>query len=161
MSVPGTDFLRKFRRCSNRERLMLAEALLLLLVAALTLRFVPFRRVGSLISGSVNVLPDAQRRTDIAWLVAWAVDRAAKRSPLRSMCFERGLAAQWMLRRRGVDGTLFFGVAPRPMGQKALDAHVWVRAEGLDVTGTPAPGQYAVLATFPAGRQGAEGAIAA
>lgn len=161
MTLPGSDFVTKFGRFSNRDRFALAEAMVLVFLAALVLRVVPFRKLGALVSRPVKPLSDDALRAELADMVCWAVDRAAKRSPLRSLCFERGIAAQWMLRRRGVDGTLFFGVAPRPMGDKALDAHVWVQAEGLDVTGTPATGRYAVLATFPAGRQDNDGVVAA
>lgn len=146
------SLIAKARRCTAQERALLVEALALLVLAAPLLRVVPFRIIGQLAS---RPLPHRTPRPPLhdaalADLVGWAVDRAARRSPLRALCFERGIAAQWMLRRRGIDATLFYGAAPRANGPRPIDAHVWVRAAGMDVCGTPEPGRYAVLATFPA-----------
>lgn len=157
----GAGFWTKLRRCDWQERAALAEALALLIVASALLRLLPFRLVGRLASATAAAAPDEARRTFDVSLVGWAVDRAAKRSPLRAMCIERGLAASWMLRRRGIDATLFYGVAPRRDGRTGIEAHVWVQDRGIDVTGTPEPGRYAVLASFPAGRIGPAGASAA
>ncbi len=150
--MTDAGFWTKLRRCDWQDRAALAEALALLVVASALLRLLPFRLVGRLASATAAAAPDDARRTHAVALVRWAVDRAAKRSPLRAMCIERGLAAAWMLRRRGIDATLFYGVAPRREGRGGIEAHVWVQHRGLDVSGTPEPGRYAVLATFPAGR---------
>ena len=53
------------------------------------------------------------------------------------------------LRRRGVDSTMFYGVAPATQ-DKPLSAHVWVRCGELDVLGTELASSFALLATFPA-----------
>ncbi len=90
---------------------------------------------------------DAARRKESIGLVTWAVDRAAKRSPFRALCFERGLAATRMLDRRGIPSTLYYGVAYDDHG--AIDAHVWVLADGLGVTGAANAHAYKVLAQFP------------
>jgi len=63
------------------------------------------------------------------------------------MCFEQGLAAQLMLRRRGIASVLYFGVAPND--QNGLAAHVWVRDGDVDVVGGESASEFAVLATFP------------
>lgn len=145
-------FLTKFRRFSWEERLALVEALALLALCAPLVRHVSLVRLGRMASRRIpRPLPPGPRRDDLDGMVGWAIDRAAKRSRLRALCFERGLAAQIMLRRRGIDSTLFYGV--RPGSDKPLDAHVWVLDRGFDVTGTPAAGRYATLATFPAGRE--------
>ena len=89
----------------------------------------------------------AVRRRELIELVTWAVDRAAKRSPFRSLCFERGLAAKRMLDRRGILATLYYGVTYDEHG--AIDAHVWVIADGLGVTGAANAHHYTVLAQFP------------
>ncbi|MEO0031216.1 MAG: hypothetical protein RIS94_974 [Pseudomonadota bacterium] len=153
------NLLAKLRRCPPADRALLAEAFVLLLIAAPLLRLLHFRTIGRLVS---RALPGPPRH-DPALIrrIGWAVDRAARRSPLRALCFEQGLAAQWMLRRRGIDSTLLFGAAPRANGARPIDAHVWVQSAGQDVCGTPEPGRYAVLATFPAGRTTQAGAAPA
>jgi hypothetical protein len=63
------------------------------------------------------------------------------------MCFEQGLAAQFMLRRRGIPSVIYYGVAPDD--QRGLSAHVWVSDGDIDVVGGEVASRYAVLATFP------------
>jgi hypothetical protein len=63
------------------------------------------------------------------------------------MCFQQGLAAQFMLRRRGVPSVLYYGAATDD--RSGLSAHVWVRASGVDVIGGEIASRFAVLMTFP------------
>jgi hypothetical protein len=52
-----------------------------------------------------------------------------------------------MLRRRGIDSTLYFGAARSP--EKGLQAHVWVKTGELEVIGCEEAADFAVLAAFP------------
>jgi hypothetical protein len=72
--------------------------------------------------------------------------------PTRALCFERGLAAHLMLRRRGIDSTLVYGVAPGDSDGSVLRAHVWVHVDSVEVTGGGDLTGYAPLASFPSGR---------
>jgi hypothetical protein len=63
------------------------------------------------------------------------------------MCFEQGIAAQLMLRRRGIPSVLYYGAAQD--GQSGLHAHVWVRDGDFDVIGGEIANNFATLVTFP------------
>jgi hypothetical protein len=52
-----------------------------------------------------------------------------------------------MLRRQGIASVMSYGAAPDP--QSGLSAHVWLRADDIDVVGGEIASRYAVLATFP------------
>lgn len=146
------SLLRKFARLNLPDALLLAEAMTSIMAAAIIIRLTPFPVLGRLASWPIRrpVTDKAKRETMIDDII-WALSAAAKRSPFRAMCFECGLTAQTMLRRRGVNSVLYFGVAP---GQKkALDAHVWVIADDTNVTGAGIAHQYATLAQFPADEQ--------
>ena len=69
------------------------------------------------------------------------------------MCFEQGLAAQFMLRRRRIATKLFYGAAFEEGG--GLIAHVWVKDGDLKIVGGEIASRFAVLATFPAPLAGA------
>lgn len=79
-----------------------------------------------------------------------AVELVARRSPVRAMCIEMGIAAQWMLRRRGVDAYLHYGIRQEP---EELKAHVWVTVEGKGVLGSREADGFALVGTFPDERQ--------
>jgi hypothetical protein len=56
------------------------------------------------------------------------------------------LAARIMLKRRGVDSVLHFGAR---IGQdKPIDAHAWLDAAGVEVTGYPVANTFAEIACF-------------
>jgi hypothetical protein len=63
------------------------------------------------------------------------------------MCFQQGLAAQLMLRRRGIPSVLYYGAAQDD--KSGLYAHVWVRDGDVDVIGGEIAHRFAILAAFP------------
>lgn len=143
------SLLQKFARLTLSDALYLTEAQLLVMAAAIVIRLAPFPVLGRLASWPIRKpLTDPAKRATAIDTTIWALNAAAKRSPFRALCFERGLTAQTMLRRRGVSSVLYFGVAPGV--EKALDAHVWVLADEINVTGASIAHQYATLAQFPA-----------
>ena len=77
----------------------------------------------------------------------WAVEAAARRLPWRTMCIEKGLAAQHLLRKSGVDARLHYGARHNPDCGK-LEAHVWVSVDGKTIIGDQSPLQFAELATY-------------
>lgn len=136
----------RWRRLSWAERRLLAEAVVALAASALMVALLPFRRV----TGSVRPLrgetADPETQALLARRVAWAVAAAGRRVPWRAKCLEQGVAAHWLLRRRGVPAVLHYGVARQPGG---LLAHAWVRAGAIDVVGCENAGDFTELAQFP------------
>jgi transglutaminase superfamily protein len=129
-------------------RLVLFEAVFSLLVAGVALSVLPFRHVGFLAASPTRrPAPSDQERTMQVRRIRWAITTAARWVPWRAMCFQQGLAAQFMLRRRSIPSVLYYGAAPDD--QRGLSAHVWVRDRDMDVIGGEVASYYAVLATFP------------
>ena len=143
--MPAPAALLRFRSLAWRERLLLGEALAALALASLAIALLPFRAVAAAASrgrarGEADAeTVDAVRRAVEAW---------ARRVPWRAVCFQRGLAVHWMLRRRGIGSLLHYGV--RQGEDRKLAAHVWVSAGGRDAIGGKEAAGYACLATFPA-----------
>jgi len=74
--------------------------------------------------------------------------RASRRLPWHTVCFHEGLAAHWMLRRRGLPSRLHYGI--RQQGDR-LTAHVWVDVAGSAVIGEEKPGTaHSRVAVYPA-----------
>jgi hypothetical protein len=124
------------------------EAVAWLVLAGLALRALTFARVAALAGGP----PSSGRATGTddgtADRIGWAVEAAARRLAWRPLCFERGLAAHMMLRRRGQPSVLHYGA--RSDGSLGPSAHVWVRLGARDVVGGEEAALFATLATFPA-----------
>jgi hypothetical protein len=147
--------LRRFARIGGRRRALLLEAvfwLALARAAVLTVRFSRIaRRLGAftppaegLARGAPPDPPSAQRA--LAGEIGWAVTRAARHVPFKAVCLPQAMAAQRMLRRRGITAVLFFGVARDAGG--AVESHAWLLAAGVEVTGYPVANDFTAISCF-------------
>jgi hypothetical protein len=137
---------RRRARRGTSDLLLLAEGLATLAGASVAIRLLPFRRVAAAASrgaAAPGPAPDDARMRKLRW----AVEAWGRRAPWRAVCFQRGLALHIMLRRRGIDSRLHYGVSPT--GKAGLSAHVWISVGGRTWLGGEEAGRFALLATFP------------
>jgi hypothetical protein len=79
--------------------------------------------------------------------VGWAIHGAAGRTPTNSNCYPQALTAWWLLHRKHIPTTFYYGAAFEEDGT-ALQAHVWVRCGPLIVTGGGPRRRFAPLTWF-------------
>jgi hypothetical protein len=144
--VARTGLLRRAWRLGGSNWRLLGEALVLLAAASAAIRLFPFRRTAALMSRSRLAIRESAGDRLINQC-RWAVNAWADRVPWRAVCFQRGLALQLMLRRRGIPALLHYGVMQD--GERGLQAHVWVSVNGRAVQGGEEAAGFACLATFP------------
>lgn len=126
----------------------LVEAGVLLVLAAGAIKLLRFEQVGRLASrDGPRSDPVSRDSHQMVRRIRWATQAVARRLPFRAKCFETGLAAQWMLQRRGYAPTLYFGA--KLDRSRDMFAHVWVRLADIDVVGCENAGEFALLACFP------------
>jgi hypothetical protein len=147
--------LHRFGQIDHHSRVLLVEAVACLLAARLALIFVPFprlaRRLGTFVPPTdpraaqlrTAGAPDQVRRAEE---IGWAVTRAARYVPFNAVCLPQAMAARVMLKRRGVKSVMHFGAAKGTA--KPLDAHAWLDAAGVEVTGYPVAENFAEIACF-------------
>lgn len=145
------DISRVGRR-SIADIILAAETAAWLVLAGLALRALSFARVAALAGGPPSSAGTTQTDDNTAGRIGWAVEAAARHLPWRPLCFERGLAAHMVLRRRGHASLLHYGA--RSDGSLGPSAHVWVRLGARDVVGGEEAARFATLATFPTGPAG-------
>jgi Transglutaminase-like superfamily len=147
--------LHRFVQVDNRRRGLLAEAALGLLAARVPLIFVSFsrlaRRLGTLVPPADARVANAGFAADpdqvwVAKEVSWAVTRVARYVPFRAVCLPQAMAAHTMLKRRNVASVMHFGAALAQT--KPLDAHAWLDAAGVEVTGYPVEARLTEIACF-------------
>ena len=137
-----TSIGRLYRMDPARRRLVLRAAAAVTAASA-AVALLPFRRAirfgSSPVGGAQRVAPSE---------CVWAVEAAARRLPWRTMCIQKGLAAQRLLRESGTDARLHYGARHHPETGK-LEAHVWVSAGGSIVIGGDEAGEFAELGVYP------------
>ena len=137
----------RFTQIGWRERGLLVEASLLLALSSLAIALLPFRTVARL-AGRDGATTNARDCETAVAGIRWAVSASGRFAPWKPVCFQHGLAAHWMLRRRGIPSTLYYGASSDP--ERGVIAHVWIKSRDLPVVGCEEAGRYAVLAAFPA-----------
>ena len=141
--MPQATPLTRLYRLSRDRRRVLLEAVYLLVAASAAVALLPFRSAigfGSKPLGRrTRVSPDD---------CVWAVEAAALRLPWRTMCIQKGLAVQRLLRRNGIGAVVHYG-ARRDAEVGKLEAHVWVSVDGVTIIGGEEAPAFAEVAAFP------------
>jgi len=138
--------LARFRALPRADRDALVEATLGLIGASVRLRVMSFGRLATRLGRHMQQSAMADEPALVAEVkrVRWAVETAARLLPWQPSCFPQAVAATALLRRRRISSTLYFGV---DRGHD-MEAHAWVRAGSVIVTGAPHHTRFTVVSTF-------------
>ena len=142
-------------RVGHEGRLVVAEAVLELARARLSLAVFSFERVAGRV-GRLMSPDDARARgvgtevdegtMAVARKVGWAVCTVAPSMPFKALCLQQALAAHAMLRRRGIEVPIHFGVGRNESSQ--FEAHAWLEVAGVEVTGYPVAASLREIGCF-------------
>lgn len=140
--------LLKFARLTFVEKLLLLEAVLLMALARPAILLLPFRRIVPLLGcerleSPLEITPMQDFK---AKQIGRAVVTMSYHTFWQSTCLVQAIAAQLMLKRRGISGTVYLG-AIKDKENKLL-AHAWIRCGSEILTGASGSKQFTVIATF-------------
>lgn len=160
-AAPRTRRLRgvfcSFVRAPVVVKVMALEAVLLLLLAKLLVKYVPMRRWRHRLSTVEEPGGPPFEGRRLARKVARVVRRVARHVPFRAVCLPQAMAAQWMLRRRGISSRLFFGARrplrpatapPEERPASGMDFHAWLTVGDACVLGGAERDTYVALPPF-------------
>lgn len=121
------------------DRLRLPVLMLVLPLISLTLRLAGYKRTRRLVerlSGHRHPRAANQEDLEAAYGLAQLAAVAGRRGPVQATCLRQSLVVYGVLRRRGLQPELKFGVRREDDG---IGAHAWVELEhqSLDVAGDP------------------------
>lgn len=138
--------LIKFYRLPNPQRWLIIDAAVHLLVGWAALRVVPFRRLVWFFQRPARK-PElvGPERLRVRNQVAHIIPMVSRKLPVKIVCFPRAMAAQAMLRRRGISTVLYYGARP---GSSGPLTHCWVQDGADGVIGLRTAQNYVVLAVF-------------
>jgi hypothetical protein len=119
---------RRFCQWSPAERSVACTALAMLPLVALGLRWLGLRRTQALLVGLPRGPGNGSDVLARAQALAPIVAAAARHGPYRASCLPTALTLWWILRRRGIESSLRFGVRRGPAG---IEAHAWVEHCGV------------------------------
>ena len=133
-----TAWLR-WRELTIKERFILLQALFLLPVAGVLLRFFRYQALHAKLK-RLTPLRDQRKQIDLleARRMGELVNTAAWRGLYDATCLRRSLVLWWLLRRRGIDSALRIGVR---MEDGEFMSHAWVEWQDTVLNDTPDVGQ--------------------
>lgn len=143
---------------SLRDRALIAEAILLLIVAKVLIALLPYERWASRLLGTQgtatpeNPLPPAIhiRVFRVRRAIGYAIQRLPGKGA-RFNCLIRGIAGMWMLNRRRIPSTLYLGVQriAEDSGAFRIRSHAWLRCGDWIISGDgPHRKEYTEIARF-------------
>ena len=88
---------------------------------------------------------ETHKNYQIAGFISREVNHVADHTPWKSQCMVRALTAQYLLCRKGISSTIYFGVKLGEAGE--MTAHAWIRCGKYYVTGGNGEG-YAVVGKY-------------
>jgi hypothetical protein len=121
--------LRSVLALSTRERLLVAEAAVLLVGVGAAVRVVAYTRVRALLGSMPAPLLGGEATPED---VGWAVSAGGGAVPGDPSCLVRALVAEAMLERRGHETALRFGVDG---ADRDMEAHAWLESGGEIIVG--------------------------
>ena len=140
--------LQRYLATSPSRKFLLVEALFALAIARMAMALVPFRSIAAWLgtAGAQSAATATFDELQTAEEIGWAVGVLGRRVPWDGRCLAQALAATGMLRRRGLEGTVTFGV--REGASAGFDAHAWLRMGSRVVTGGAGYQQFRAFTTF-------------
>ncbi len=138
---------RSFETIPVSEHVMVVEGCFWLILAQVCLSILSFRRVYSILEGASRNRPSSldlgQRYDQTVDEVRLGLSRASRFLPWMPRCLTQALAGWAMLSTRGIRSNLRIGVKV-----PGFEAHAWLCADGLPVSGVPLAEGFTVVAEF-------------
>jgi hypothetical protein len=130
-------------KAKTMRRKFVLEAAVSLTIARLALLLLPAKWVFAWAARPPRSV-QRFRESEIEW-VSWAIDRVGSSFFFGAICLPRALAAQRMIRRRGILSHLCLGVSRK---NDTIIAHAWIEIGGEVIVGAAGKDDFIKIAEF-------------
>ncbi|MFT9601159.1 lasso peptide biosynthesis B2 protein [Mesobacillus sp.] len=140
--------IRLFTRMTFTEIRLFLETFFILGLARFLIAL-PFSRISTFLGKHMDETPLNSNLSSVQIQqvknIRHAIEIASKYTPWESKCLVKAITAMSMLKRRGIESTLYLGTAKEEGG---LIAHAWLRSGDFYVTGADVMKKFTVVAKF-------------
>lgn len=139
--------LAKFTKLSSADKRLYVEAILISTTIKLMINCFPFRWYAPYLGKQHLVTSDdnIEHSYPVIFRISQAIVRSQKTVPWQNKCLVNAITAKIMLRKRGLQATLYLGVNKK---NEEMAAHAWLRCGSFFVTGKREMGKFTVVDTF-------------
>ena len=146
--IPMHGLVTRFFQKSRVERryffFAYATTVFFSLIVAIFPKKVILKRIGVL--GAESNQDILEGKHEIVEQIAKAIRRTVRYTPWNVTCFAKAIAAKYLLKRQGLQSTLYLGVAKE--NDNKLTAHAWLRCGNIIVTGKEEMERFTAVAYF-------------
>jgi hypothetical protein len=139
--------LSKFSKLSATEKGLYFEAVITSIKIKLMVTCLPLRWYASYL-GKQHLVTDEytiENSYSVIFKVSQAIVRCQKTVPWPTRCLVNAITAKKMLKKRGLESTLYLGVSKE---NEKMKAHAWLRCGTFFVTGRREMEKFTVVSTF-------------
>ncbi len=87
-----------------------------------------------------------EEQRQLLYRISWAVRAAAGKTPWDSKCLVQVMTAKRMLKKRGIESTVYLGI--RKKDGKDMAAHAWIRSGDIFLTQVKGKRAFSVVSVF-------------
>jgi len=139
---------KKFTKLSAKEKNLFMEAYYTLGMMRAAILRVSFKRLTRSLKHQAKKSEFVQldeEQIQMALSIGKAIGQAAAHTPWESACLAQSLTAQRMLKKRGIPGVFYLGVAK---DEEKMKAHAWSQCGDQIITGGKGHEKFTVLSVF-------------
>ncbi len=139
--------LTKFFKLSSLDKRLYFEALFTSMRVKLMVTLLPLRWYARQLGVQHTVTPEnfIESSTPVIFKISQAIVRCQKSVPWQTRCYVNAITAKTMLKKRGLESTLYLGVNKE---NQKMTAHAWLRCGTIFVTGKQGMEKFVVVNTF-------------
>ncbi|NLW89862.1 MAG: lasso peptide biosynthesis B2 protein [Clostridiaceae bacterium] len=140
--------LARFMKLSSSDRRLLAEAFFGHAKSRFLILTVPFIKIaeglGTMNHETASVTREENRQT--IYRISWAVRAAAGKTPWASKCLVQVMTAKRMMRKRGIESTVYLGIKRK--NGRDMAAHAWIRSGDVYLTQVKGKRAFTVVSVY-------------
>ncbi len=146
---------KKFTKLSSEEKKLFLEAYVILGKMRAAILRVSFKRLTRSLEHQAKkseLVQLDEEQIQLALSIGKAIGQAAAHTPWESACLAQSLAAQRMLKKRGIPGVFYLGAAKDDENEAKMKAHAWSQCGDQIITGGGGHEKFTVLSVFGWGK---------
>ena len=139
--------LRKYFGINTIERKILNRTFLWLIYASILARIIPLRWFSFLLGDfnkGINIDLDS-KQLELILVLKKSIRRIKRILPWKVKCFEEAIAGKKVLKRFGIESTIYLGVNKE---NEKLIAHAWLKCGGEIITGKKGYEEFVVVGFY-------------
>ncbi|MFT5668595.1 MAG: hypothetical protein ACI9DK_002800 [Vicingaceae bacterium] len=140
--------IQNFSKIPFKKKLFALTLFIYLFISRCLILILPFRKLAPHLGdiqkeSSKKIAPD---NLQYAKELSKMIKKVSFYTPFRSLCFEQALTAKFLLNKKNIEATTYFGLNYE--SKSNLKAHAWTRTGNFYVTGNKGKEKFKVISTF-------------